>query len=477
MSRIVFEVEVPSSSEQSEPVSPDLQQSLTPSASEVWTISKLTKQIRFVLENQFRSLMIEGELSNFKRSAQGHLYCQLKDRFTQIRGVMFRQAARTLKFEPVDGMEVVVQGHIAVYEPRGEYQIQISSMEPKGIGSLQLAFEQLKEKLNQEGLFDAEQKQKIPFLPKRIGIVTSPTGAVIHDMIHVLNRRCPTVPVLIFPASVQGGQAVPELIEGIESLNALSESQEIEVLIVGRGGGSLEDLWAFNDEGVARAIFNSKIPVISAVGHETDFTIADFVSDLRAPTPSAAMEMAVPPRNDLLSTLAHHEKRLSQGIKQHFQQRQEKTRTTVQRLRSPDFIVHQHQQRLDDLLFRLHQQIKRLCDTEQHSYLRLRDRLTLLNPQHHLNFQQKNVAGLESRLKQRIEGKLEQIQTTLSQRMELLDSLSPLIVMKRGYGIVLDHSNHSVSSIDTVEIGDSLSIRLQDGTLEALVQKKFSRTI
>jgi len=477
MSSIIFEVEIPSSNEEStESDPPPSQQSSAQKKPEVWTVSKLTRHIRLTLEDKFRSLTLEGELSNFKRSASGHLYFQLKDDQTQIRGVMFRQAAASLKFDPTDGLEVVVKGHIAVYEPRGEYQFQVSSMEPKGLGSLQLAFEQLKEKLRQEGLFSAQHKQKIPFLPKRIGIVTSATGAVIHDMLNVLNRRCPIVPVLFYPTTVQGDQAPLSLIEGIEYLNKLWESHQIDVIIIGRGGGSIEDLWAFNDENLARAIFASKIPVISAIGHETDFTIADFVSDLRAPTPSAAMELAIPQLQELQITLEHQEKRLHRLIEQQSQKRREQISTAAQRLRNPDFIVHQHMQRLDDLSARLHQNMIHHQQMEQQSYTRLSERLALLNPIRSLQAQKKEVERLEKRFQQIMENKLKNTKNTLAQRLDLLDSLSPLTIIKRGYGAILDSANQPVRSIDSVEIGDPLSIRLQDGILETSVQKKYAHS-
>ncbi len=422
-SPVIFEVEIPTAHETSG-------DSATQEPPKIWTVSQLTRHIRLTLESQFRSLIVEGELSNFKRSTPGHLYFQLKDEQAQIRGVMFRQAARFLKFEPSDGLEVIVKGHLGVYEPRGDYQIQVSSMEPKGLGSLQLAFEQLKEKLGQEGLFNPEYKQHIPFLPKRIGIVTSPTGAVIHDMLHVLKRRCPIVPVLLYPAAVQGDPAPPMLIEGIEYFNQIRESHQIDVIIIGRGGGSIEDLWAFNNEELVRTIFHSEIPIISAVGHETDFTLTDFVSDVRAPTPSAAMELAVPKIQDLEGTLNDREGRLCIAIRRYLQQHQENIKMTAQRLRSPDFIIHQHMQRLDDLSHRL--QIF-------------------------------------------MQNKLSQSKEQLTQKVELLDSLNPLAVIKRGYGIILDDSQKMVKSIHSVEEGDSITVHLADGKLQTRIEKKQSR--
>nr|MCS5552484.1 exodeoxyribonuclease VII large subunit [SAR324 cluster bacterium] len=254
---------------------PDSDDHISLQAKKPLTVTQLTKQITLLLEGEFRSLTVEGELSNVKKAASGHWYFSLKDDQSQIRCAMFRNIADNLRFDPEDGLEVLVRGHLTVYQQRGEYQIKISYMEPKGLGALQLAYEQLKLRLEAEGLFDQEHKRELPFLPRRIGIVTSPKGAVIHDMLTVLERRFNGIPVLLFPSQVQGDSAPKMLVEGIRHLNTLRDSQQIDVLIVGRGGGSIEDLWAFNDEQLARAIFSSEIPIISAVGHETDFTIAD----------------------------------------------------------------------------------------------------------------------------------------------------------------------------------------------------------
>ncbi len=434
-----------------------------------WKVSQLTRHIRLTLEGQFRLVTLEAELSNFKRAASGHLYFSLKDDRSQIRGVMFRMAASALRFAPTDGLEVIVRGHVSVYEPRGEYQLQVSSMEPKGVGALQLAFEQLKKKLHQEGLFEEQHKQALPFLPRCIGIVTSSKGAAIHDMINVLQRRCPTVSVLLYPTAVQGEQAAPELIEGIRYLNDIRESHHIDVMIVGRGGGSMEDLWAFNDETLARTIFASQIPIISGVGHEVDFTIADFVSDLRAPTPSAAMELAVPKLEDLLATVRYHEQRLHLGIKTYLRQFQERVTATSQRLRSPDFTVHQHSQRVDELSRRLHHLLKSHLATSQQRTTAFTEKLTVLNPAKTLPMVRKNLTMLEDRLERTIRLQLDQSREHLRQQMELLDSVSPLTVMNRGYGIVLDQNQQMVRSVDAVHVGDPLEVRLKDGVVQTEV--------
>lgn len=273
----------------------------------IYQVSELTREIRNVLEERFPEVWVEGEISNFRPAGSGHFYFSLKDDQSQIRVVMFRGAQSGLRFRPENGLAVLCYGRLTVYEPRGEYQVIIEHMEPKGIGARELAFEQLKKKLEGEGLFDPSRKRPIPYLPRRVGIVTSPTGAVIRDMIHVLTRRFPNIRVLLNPVVVQGEGAAGEIAQAITEMN---ERDDVDVLIVGRGGGSIEDLWAFNEEVVARAIGVSRIPVISAVGHETDFTIADFVADLRAPTPSAAAELAVPVKEDLLLMLRERCRRL-----------------------------------------------------------------------------------------------------------------------------------------------------------------------
>ncbi len=403
----------------------------TSATSVVWTVSQLTHHIRLALKKQFHSLMLEGELSNFIRSSQGHLYFRIKDSQTQIQGVMFRQAASTLKFAPENGLEVIVRGHIAVYEPKGEYQIQISSMEPIGLGSFQLAFQQLKEKLQQEGVFDSKHKQVIPFFPRRIGIVTSANGTAAHDMLHVLNRRCPVVSVLLYPVAVQGEQAVPSLVAAIQYLNSLQETHQIDVMIVGRAGGSTEDLWAFNDETLARAIFTSKIPVISAVGHETDVTIADFVSDLRAPTPSAAMELAVPLLQDILYKLKLQEQRLQREMQQRIRQNRELIHAKTQQLRAPDFIIHLHKQRLNELSFHLHHLIIHPLRIQQINLPRLHEQLILLNP---LQMQQNNLARLEARLNYLHEKRLQKIQNDrLALKMTITLSVSIAIIISLAF--------------------------------------------
>ena len=287
----------------------------------IYKVSQLTSSIKVILEDSLSNILVEGEISNFRNPSSGHFYFTLKDEKSELKCVSFRSSNEKIKFDIKDGMRVICGGKISVYEKQGSYQLYVSKIEPKGVGALQLAFEQLKEKLFKEGLFDESRKRPIPKLPRRIGIVTSPTGAAIRDILNILKRRFSNIDVLISPVKVQGEGAGEEIAAAIEDLNALGV---VDVIIVGRGGGSLEDLWAFNEEIVARAVYNSGVPVISAVGHEIDWLITDFVADLRAPTPSAAAELVVPDKSDLIDTLDNIEKRLKDfpsGIVREFEQR------------------------------------------------------------------------------------------------------------------------------------------------------------
>ena len=433
------------------------------------TVTQLTRQITLLLEGKFRSLTVEAELSNVKRASSGHWYFSLKDDQSQIRCVMFRNAAAGLRFEPENGLEIVVRGHLTVYQQRGEYQLMVSAMEPKGLGALQLAFEQLKAKLEAEGLFAAEHKQPIPFLPRRIGIVTSAAGAVIHDMLTVLERRFAGIPVLFFPTPVQGDSAAPRLVEAIRYLNSLRDSQQIDVLIIGRGGGSMEDLWAFNDEKLARAIFASDIPVISAVGHETDFTIADFVSDLRAPTPSAALEQAVPNKQDLIQTVSQKQERLQRKMLQELGRLREHVEAVRLRLASPVAMVQQYAQRVDDLDSLLRERTLRQLENLRSRTTGIAEKLFLLSPGRELSTHRHSLKILWNRLTRAVSLLHKKRSDSVQQRMDLLDSLSPLSVLHRGYSVTLDNKGKALRSVKEVHSGEELQVRMEDGTLQTKV--------
>ncbi|HYL47135.1 MAG TPA: exodeoxyribonuclease VII large subunit [Candidatus Limnocylindrales bacterium] len=439
----------------------------------VWKVSELTERIGELIETAFPDVWVEGEVSNFRAAQSGHLYFTLKDARSQIRCVCFRDQVRGLKFRPEDGLQVTVRGSLGVYEPRGEYQIYVSYIEPVGLGALQLAFEQLKKRLEKEGLFDEERKKPLPVLPRRIGVITSPTGAAIRDILRVLKRRFPNVHVLLFPVKVQGEGAAPEI---VEALRYFSRAKVADVLILARGGGSLEDLWAFNEEIVARAIAASTIPVITGVGHETDFTIADFVADLRAPTPSAAAEIVVRSRQEFERHIAEYERHLVQRMRYLLSEWRHKVR---------DLQTHRGFRQLEVLLRRRRQQLDELS-----SSLAVGLRLRLATTLQRLTRASTRLASFDLRLwMSRWRGVLEQ------RRMELrvatdrlliakrrawqiatlqLEERSPLALLERGYAIAYDASGKVLRSPDQVALGDDIRVRLARGSLDAKVRNKNS---
>jgi exodeoxyribonuclease VII large subunit len=350
-----------------------------PSRDEILTVSALTRRIKGVLQAEVGRVRVMGEISNLRIPRSGHAYFTLKDESSQLRSVLFRGSARKLKFDLTDGLEVVATGEISVYEPRGEYQMVVTKLEPKGLGALQLAFEQLKEKLKKEGLFDPERKRPLPFLPGRIGVVTSATGAVIRDICNVALRRFPATSLLLNPVRVQGEGAAGEIAAAIGALNRIDG---IDVLIVGRGGGSMEDLWAFNEEPVARAVAASKIPVISAVGHEVDFTICDFVADKRAATPSEAAELAVPRLADLLGGLDTLEQRLRENLRRSFEAPRAKVEAAAAFLDPARMQrwIHEKQQRFDEFGERLESATRRLVASRREALHSVAERLASLDP-------------------------------------------------------------------------------------------------
>ncbi|MBI4411979.1 MAG: exodeoxyribonuclease VII large subunit [Deltaproteobacteria bacterium] len=388
----------------------------------IYTVSEVTKDIRGLLEDNFPTLWLSGEISNFRSPSSGHFYFTLKDETSQIPAVMFRGSNHSLKFNLEDGLEVIVHGRITVYEPRGQYQIVVDTAEPKGLGALQLAFEQLKKKLEAEGLFDEKHKKPVPELPAKVGIITSSKGAALHDMVTILTRRFPNIGILINPVRVQGEGSAEEIAQAIAEMNA---RDDIDVIIVGRGGGSLEDLWAFNEEIVVRTIFESDIPVVSAVGHETDYTLADLVADLRAPTPSAAAEMAVPEKEELLATLAQYRSGLKFAIRQFLKGSAERVSFFRRQIRDPRRILEDFKIRIDDLSFRAGQAQKRNLRE-----LRLR------------------IDGIRRNL----------------------ESLSPHAPLKRGYSLVFKEGQKKPLRLASeVNHGELLEIRLADGVLKAKV--------
>lgn len=431
----------------------------------VLTVTELTGQIREVLEGTFGFLWVKGEVSNLRRPSSGHLYFTLKDDSAQIRAVLFRQSAGRLGFDLEDGMEILCRGKITVYGQRGEYQILVDAAEPRGLGALQKAFEQLKKRLEEEGLFYRARKRPLPFLPERIAVVTSPTGAVIRDILNITGRRFPSVDILVVPVRVQGAEAAPEICEAVALLN---EHSLADVMILARGGGSLEDLLPFNDERVARAIHASRIPVISAVGHEIDYTIADFVADLRAPTPSAAAELVVPGRDDLMKHLVRNRERLAEGIRTKVKPLRDRLEFLQGLVRNPARRIDESRIGLDRLLEEMEKEMRGTLESKTERADRERERLMAASPRgrvrevlFQLDSVGKNmVAGLQSSLRDR---------TSLLRKCGAsLDALSPLSVLRRGYGIVRKWpEGHIVRDASTLAAGDRVSARLNAGTFLA----------
>jgi len=392
----------------------------------IYSVAEITREIKLLLETTIPVVWVEGEISNLKFHTSGHLYFSLKDKDSQINCVMWRSRNAGLFFTPQDGMKVLALGKVTVYEKRGYYQFDVIKMQPAGIGELQLAFEQLKNKLQQEGLFDEEFKQPIPQYPESIGIVTSPTGAAIQDLVNILNRRFQGIEIILKPVKVQGEGAASEIATAIDEFNAYSN---VDVLIVGRGGGSLEDLWAFNEEIVARAIFRSKIPVISAVGHEIDFSISDFVADLRAPTPSAAAELAVPDRIELLNRIRQYRKtifEISASLIQYQRDRLKSLVGSYSFLKTPD-LVRQYQQRLDDLIHTM--------------------QLTL---DHRFNLQAQKLKSLSHRLQ----------------------ALAPESVLKRGYSVCYRvEDNKIIREANLLQVEDKIRVQFYKGRISGNVEE------
>lgn len=440
----------------------------------IFTVRDLVSTVRTALEREYTDVWIGGEISNYRPADSGHLYFTLKDGEAQLRVVMFRMQARLLRFRPNNGMEIVARGRVTVYESRGELQLIAEYLEPKGAGALQIAFEQLKAKLAAEGLFDASRKKAIPILPRAIGVVTSPRGAAIHDMLNVLRRRHATASLLIYPAQVQGEVAAGEVATGIRYFN---KSRKVDVIVIARGGGSLEDLAAFNDEALARAIAASELPVISAIGHETDFTIADFVADLRAPTPSAAAEMVISAREQLEQQIGSLARRLEHGMRYRLMLNRQRFRDLGEHravLRITD-AIRRRQQRLDDLS-------GRLLASEKDLLQRYRRRLELaaVRVRHHdlrrvFQSMQKDLQNVSAQLPRAIRAVLVSRRARWQQSAARLDALSPLKILERGYAVVFDPTGKLLTDSEQVSVGDELTVRLARGSIDAQVKRNRLR--
>jgi exodeoxyribonuclease VII large subunit len=437
----------------------------------ILSIKELNRYIKAVIESEdlLQDVWIRGEISNFTHHSSGHMYFTLKDADSRIKCIMFAKQNQRLAFMPREGTKVIARGNISVYERDGQYQFYVTEMQPDGIGGLYMAFAQLKQKLDDEGLFAQGRKKPIPRFPKSIGIITSPTGAAVRDIVITLQRRFPTVQILLYPVLVQGTQAAPSIVKAIQEMNA---RQEVDVLIVGRGGGSLEELWAFNEEAVARSIFASLIPIISAVGHETDFTIADFVADLRAATPTAAAELAVPHHMELRQQLAQYTQRLQRGLFQGLQSKRER----LDRVKRSPFMLNPRKQliqpieQLDRLTEQLQYRIKSCSTRAEQRKLKLEQRLSGFNPKEQALYARRRAGNAERMLLQSMQSMLKTLQYRWDTQLRQLDALSPLKVMQRGYSLVYDEKKQKlIKSISQVQLGDVVNITLKDGSMDCHV--------
>ena len=433
-------------------------------ANNIYSVSQLNQSVRLMLENQLGAVWLTGEISNFSQPVSGHWYLSLKDENAQVRCAMFRMKNLRVSFRPTNGMQVLVRANVSLYEPRGDYQLIIESMHLAGEGLLMQQFEALKLKLAAEGLFAQHVKKNLPHFSKAVGIITSKTGAALQDILHILQRRDPSLKIIIYPTAVQGKDAATDIAQMIELAN---QRQEVDVLIVGRGGGSLEDLWCFNEEMVARAIFHSHLPVISAVGHETDVTIADFVADVRAPTPSAAAELVSRNQTELLQQLQYRRQRLEIALDRLFAEKQQKLKHLSLRLHNqhPQAQLHIQQQLITQLSHRLQQ-------TLRHHWQKTAENLTALSMRLYKNplplrLQQyeQQLAQLKVRLNSHMNLTLSLQQKQLAHLCGKLDSLSPLKVLARGYSITQNQQNFTIRSIKDVNVGEHIKTRLTDGNI------------
>jgi len=435
------------------------------------TVTQLTERIRGALETEFFDVWVEGEVSNLRAAASGHWYFSLKDENAQIQAVLWKSAARLVRFKPRDGLKVLARGSLGVFAPRGEYRLSVEVLEPLGKGSLQQAFEELKERLEKEGLFAASRKRPLPVLPRRIAIVTSPQGAVIQDILRVLARRYANVEVLVYPARVQGPEAAAEIVQG---LRALDRVPGLDVVILARGGGSLEDLWPFNEERVARALAASRVPTISAVGHETDFTIADFVADLRVPTPSAAAERVIQAKADICARIDDLARRVTgaAGL------RLTRVRARVAAVTSHRVFaaergrIRGQAQRVDDLARRAETGLRHQVERARDRLRRGRERAEAFRWDRQLAARRDRLAAGQERLRSLARAELSARRAALGRGAAQLEGLSPLSVLSRGYALVWDAHGRLLRDPAAVATGDALAIRLHGGGLRAAVTGK-----
>lgn len=434
----------------------------------IFTVSRLNAEVRLLLENEMGIVWLVGEISNFSAPVSGHWYLTLKDSRAQVKCAMFRGNNRRVTFKPANGNQVLVKARLSLYEPRGDYQLIIESMQPEGDGRLQQEFEELKMKLAAEGLFVQTNKLPLPEHPKRVGIITSKTGAALYDILDVLKRRDPSLPVVIYPTMVQGDDAAIQIAQAIGRANSRNEC---DVLIVGRGGGSLEDLWCFNNEILARTIAASQIPIISAVGHEVDMTIADFVADVRAPTPSAAAELVSRDNSHKDQSLVAKQHKLASAMRYYLAQQKQQSAQLLHRLerQHPSYQLQHQSQQLDELDMRLRRAMQHFIDTRQQAVERKHHRLQLNSPIKHLAQQKSRLERVEHKLMDAMDRKLLTMRHQLAIAAEKLDTVSPLATLKRGYSITQTEQGKVVTSADDVKTGDLLVTRLANGEIHSTV--------
>jgi exodeoxyribonuclease VII large subunit len=441
----------------------------------VWIVRDLVAAVRTRVEREYSDIWVEGEISNFRAHDSGHLYFTLKDQNSQIRAVMFRSQARLLRFRPVDGMQVVLRGRVTVFEGRGELQLSAEYLEPKGAGALQIAFEQLKAKLESEGLFDASRKKPIPALPRCIGIVTSPQAAALRDILNILRRRHHSASILIYPAQVQGDGAAVEVSNGVKYFNRV---KNVEVIIVARGGGSAEDLAAFNHEGLARVIAGSGIPTISAIGHESDFTIVDFVADLRAPTPSAAAELVIRSRQEIEEQAEALRLRLTRAMRYRLLIAKQTLTEAAQHGAFARMMegINQRQQRLDDLRYRLEKSQRKLIEKHRRKWEQVSAAVRHYDARRVLAGMRRDLASHATAITSAMHTLLLRRRSRLEQIEHQLKALSPVAILERGYALIFDSSGKLVKNSAQVEMGDEISARLARGSLTAKVEKSNSES-
>ncbi len=445
-----------------------------PSERQIFSVSQLNRSVRHLIETQLPLLWVEGEISNFARPASGHWYLTLKDDQAQVRCAMFRNSNQRVGFKPANGTQVLVRCRAGLYEGRGEYQLVIEHMEEAGFGALQRQFEQLKQQLSDEGLFDNQHKKPMPDSVSHIGVITSATGAAVKDVLSVLERRFPSIKVSIFPTAVQGEQAAKQIVEAISNA---SQHGQCDALIVGRGGGSLEDLWPFNEEVVARAIFASAIPIVSAVGHEVDFTIADFVADLRAPTPSAAAELLSPDGEDILNQFEGFEILLTEAIGRKIQQLGQRADYLKKRLRHPGHKLQEQSQHLDHLDIRLRRAINSRLEQQRQRMNLVQGQLARVHPGEAIDSYHQLVARYVKQMSRSVKQQLEVRRSRTGQAMHLLDTVSPLKTLGRGYSIIRDADDAVIRSVAAVAEGDVLRGQLEDGEVVFAVTGTTTKTL